>query len=222
MSESTFQIKTFTDMTFGENAFLLSVTNETDTKVGWVIDPGFPPQVRELLSYIEQQNIVLEKIILTHGHIDHIIGLDSVKQIHPQSRVLIGGPDAEMLGDAHKNMSAPFGNPLTVETQADGDLVPGEELSLGQLHWKILDTSGHSPGGRSLYCAEVGLVIVGDALFAGSVGRCDIPGANTEQLLNNIKNNLFSLPEDTVVYSGHGPSTSIGNERKSNPFISDA
>jgi len=222
LSESGLTIKKFVDVSFGENAFVLSTTDQQGAKIGWVVDPSFPPQVRELLSYVEQNEIVLEKVILTHGHIDHIIGLDSVRQAHPDSRILIGGPDAEMLGDAHRNMSAPFGYALTVEARADGDLVPGEELSLGELGWAILDTSGHSPGGRSLYCEQAGIVIVGDALFAGSVGRCDIPGADTEQLLGNIRRHLFSLPEDTVVYCGHGPETTIGNERKSNPFLSDA
>ena len=221
MSDSLLNIETFVEPTFGENAFVVSTADERGETAGWVIDPSFPPQVDQLLKYIREQSIGIEKIILTHGHADHIAGLDRVHQAHPQVRVLIGQGDRSMLADANENLSAPFGMPLELSTPADGDLEPGMLLTLGQTAWQVLDTSGHSPGGRSLYCAPAGLVIVGDALFAGSIGRTDFPGSNHRQLISNIRRHLLTLPDDTAVYSGHGPVTFIGNERKSNPFLSD-
>lgn len=207
--------------TFGENALVVSTTDQQGEAVGWVIDPSFPPQVDQLLKYIGEHGVRIEKIILTHGHADHIAGIDRVHQEHPQAQVLIGQGDRSMLADANVNLSAPFGMPLELSTPADGDLEPGRPLTLGSTEWQVLDTSGHSPGGRSLYCAAAGLVIVGDALFAGSIGRTDFPGSNHRLLISNIRHHLLTLPDDTAVYSGHGPITFIGNERKSNPFLSD-
>ena len=92
---------------------------------------------------------------------------------------------------------------------------------LGSVAWVVLDTSGHSPGGRSLFCTDINVVFTGDALFSGSIGRTDFPGSNHAQLIHNIRENLLSLPDETAVYSGHGPATTIANERKFNPFLSD-
>ncbi|UCD30313.1 MAG: MBL fold metallo-hydrolase [Planctomycetota bacterium] len=221
MSDSLLNIETFVEPNFGENAFVISTTDERGGKVGWVIDPSFPPQVNQLLEYIYQQAIGIEKIILTHGHADHIAGLDYVYQAHREAGVLIGKGDKSMLADANKNLSGPFGMPLVLQTEADEDLEPSMSLILGQTTWKVLDTSGHSPGGRSLYCADAGVVIVGDALFAGSIGRTDFPGSDHQQLIANIRNHLLTLPDEIRVYTGHGPVTFIGNERKSNPYLSD-
>lgn len=208
--------------TFGENAYILSVPDSGDGRIGWVIDPSFPPQTERLLDYLAEQSIVLEKIILTHGHIDHIIGVDAIREAHPQATILLAEPDQPMLQNADLNMSAPFGMPLAIQSRADGDLVPDAELTLGELRWRVLDTSGHSPGGRSLHCPAERAVFVGDALFAGSVGRCDIPGSDYHRLIGNIHKHIMTLPSDTRIYSGHGPKTSVANQRKSNPFLSDA
>lgn len=221
VSESRLHIETFIDHNFGENAYVLSTEDASGGRVGWVIDPSFSPQPENIVHYLQEYHINMGHIMLTHGHIDHIIGLDVVKEACPQAKVLIGPGDAEMLGNAELNMSAPFGQPMTVQARANGELSPGAEHSLGHLRWQVLDTSGHSPGGISLYCATEGVVFVGDALFAGSIGRCDIPGSDLSRLLSNIRHNLFSLPEETVVFCGHGPKTSIGNERKSNPFLTE-
>src|SRR5690606_13659146 len=129
----------------------------------------------------------------------------------------ISREDAPMLADAWLNLSAPFGEPLVLQTSADQDLKPGIKLNLGRFEWTVLDVSGHSPGGRALYCAAAGVVLVGDALFRGSIGRTDFPGCDHPGLIRRIRENLLSLPSETVVYSGHGPVTTIGNERKFNP-----
>jgi len=217
----TLSSESFVEPTFGENAYVLSTRAEGRGRVGWVIDPSFPPQVNQLLRYIAANDINVEKIILTHGHADHIAGLDAVRAAHPAARVYLAAADQPMLYDANKNLSAPFGLPVTTQTRADSDLAPGATLRLGDLEWLILDTSGHSPGGRSLYCQGAGVVISGDALFAGSIGRTDFPGCDHAALIRHIRENLLKLPENTLVYSGHGPPTTIGNERKSNPYVSD-
>jgi glyoxylase-like metal-dependent hydrolase (beta-lactamase superfamily II) len=187
-----------------------------------VIDPGLGKQPEKILEFLADESIRLEKIILTHGHADHIAGVDPVYQAHRDAAVLISKPDHPMLSDAGKNLSGPFGLPLTVEAPVQAGLEPGQTLTLAGQAWTILDVSGHSPGGRALYYAEGHVVFTGDALFAGSIGRTDLPDADHGQLLNNIRSQLLVLPDETRVYSGHGPMTTIGNERKSNPFLSDA
>lgn len=221
MADPNLNIEVFVDQVFGENACVLHAPGADETPVGWIIDPSFPPQVQQLLAYIARHRIQVEKIILTHGHADHIAGLDFAHTAHPEAEVWIARPDEPMLTDADRNLSAPFGLPLVMQTRADHDLAPGLELLLGSFAFRVLDTSGHSPGGRSLYCPAAGLVLAGDALFAGSIGRTDFPGCDHARLIRNIRESLLTLPDDTVVYSGHGPTTRIGIERKSNPFVSE-
>jgi len=221
LTDSVLTIETFTEPSFGENAFVVSATDNDGKKVGFVIDPSFPPAVHKLLSYIATEHILLEKIVLTHGHADHVAGLDIVHTAHPDAAILMAKADQPMLADSYANLSAPFGMAITLQAQATDDLVPDMAFEMGPFTWKVLDTSGHSAGGRSLYCAQAGVVLTGDALFAGSIGRTDFPGSDHHQLIRHIRENLLSLPDATVVYSGHGPTTSVGNERKSNPFLSD-
>lgn len=222
MSDTSLAIETFVEPMFAENAYVVSTTSGNGQRVGWVIDPGLGKQAEQLLAYIQCEQIALEKIILTHGHADHIAGLDAVHAACPQSQVLIAESERTMLTDSQLNLSAPFGFDVILATGADGDLSPGAELVLGQSNWQILDTSGHSPAGRSLYCPSAGVVFTGDALFIGSIGRTDFPGSDHARLIRNIHQHLLKLPAETVVYSGHGPTTTIGNERKSNPFLSEA
>jgi glyoxylase-like metal-dependent hydrolase (beta-lactamase superfamily II) len=213
-------IKVFVEPLFGENAFLVSV-EEQGRRVGWAIDPSFEPYVHELTGYARDNGIDVHRIILTHGHGDHIAGVDAVHRAFPQATLLVAREDEAMLRDADLNLSAPFGVDVTVATPVGEYLTPGMSLALGAVEWQVLDTSGHSPGGRSLYCPAAGLVIVGDALFAGGIGRTDFPGSNHGQLIRNIRQNLFALPGDTVVHSGHGQPTTIEIERKSNPFVAE-
>ena len=123
-----------------------------------------------------------------------------------------------MLGDANLNLSAAFLMNTTAQTP-DQQVRPGDTVSMGEWAWQVLDTSGHTSGGVSYYCAEAGLAIVGDALFAGSIGRSDIPGGDGARLIANIRDHLLCLPDDTRVLPGHGPETDIGTERQTNPFL---
>lgn len=221
MNPDLLTITTFTDPTFGENAYVISLRDTDQVRDAWVIDPGLGGQAEQLLAYTAQAGLTVEKILLTHGHADHMAGVDTVKRAFPDAAILIGAEDEPMLADADLNLSAPFGFDVKLEASASANLNPDDTLELGPLTWKILDTAGHSPGGRSLYCEAARVVFTGDALFAGSIGRTDFPGSDHAQLIRNIREQLLSLPVDTVVYSGHGPKTTIAIERKSNPFLSD-
>ena len=123
-----------------------------------------------------------------------------------------------MRADAEANLSAAFGFDVTA-CGADDLVRPGRSLVLGDFQWAVLDTSGHTPGGVSYYCSQAGVVIVGDALFAKSIGRTDLPGASASRLIRNIQKNLLSLPDQTRVLPGHGPETTIGAEKRTNPFF---
>ena len=112
-----------------------------------------------------------------------------------------------------------MGEGMTTNVTGPLDLPHGATLELDSTRWQVLDTCGHSPGGRSLYCSELGVVFVGDALFAGSIGRVDFPHSNGDQLIRNLREKLMMLPDKTRVISGHGPETTIGHERQTNPFI---
>lgn len=224
MNPPLLTIETFVDTSFGENAYVVS-TLETEvpqpTFVGWVIDPSFSPQVDGLLAYVAERGIRIERIVLTHGHLDHIAGVDAVRKAHPAARVAIARQEHGALASAEENLSEHIGMPLVLQSRPDDDLNPMMDLKLGSLTWRILDVSGHSPGGRALYCPQAGVVFTGDALFAGSIGRTDFPGSDGRRLRANIRGNLYALPPETVVYSGHGPTTTIEIDRKSNPFVTD-
>jgi glyoxylase-like metal-dependent hydrolase (beta-lactamase superfamily II) len=124
--------------------------------------------------------------------------------------------EQHMLTDPHANLSSLFGLNLVLPP-ADRLVSPDETLELGRLTFQALRVAGHSPGGLAYFCAAAGVVFTGDALFAGDIGRTDFPGSSGKTLLDNIRKNLFSLPDDTVVYSGHGPATTIAHERATNP-----
>ncbi len=210
------RIETFVEAMFGENAFLIYVR---DGGACWIVDPSFPPQVEDILSAVRQHELTPAAIVLTHGHADHIGGVEHVIRAYPDCPIWIGTEDDIMLTDADANLSAPFGIRLVAPKAADLKLEHGQQLELDGTTWTVLDTSGHSPGGRSFYCAEAGVVLVGDALFAGSMGRVDFPGSNGQQLMDNIRTHLYALPDETVVYAGHMQTTTIGQEKQTNPFV---
>ena len=182
----------------------------------WVIDPGIAP--RALVSFLTRETIRPGRVVLTHGHCDHIAGIPDLRGSVGPVDVWCPADDAAMLSDATLNLSAPFGLAMTLDPPEEV-FRPGETLTLGETAWAVLDTSGHTPGGVSLYCAAEGVVFAGDALFSGSIGRTDRPGADGARLVRNIREALLTLPAETAVYAGHGPATTIGAERQHNPFL---
>ncbi len=193
------------------NGFLV-----VDGGEAWVVDPGFEPA--PLLERLGGIDATVSRILLTHGHCDHVAGVGAVKERCPDAVITAPAGDAEMPADAMANLSRPFGMDVTAP-RPEALVSPGEELTCGGSAWRVLDTAGHTPGGVSYYCPAEAVAIVGDALFAGGVGRTDLPGASGEQLIANIKQNLLTLPDETSILPGHGPGSTIGIEKAQNPWL---
>lgn len=185
----------------------------------WVVDPA-GMDGGELLRFLRQHRLAPGRVLLTHGHGDHIAGVPELKTAFPSCVVCCPQGDADMLGDPRLNMSAAFGVSIIVNP-ADELVCPGQVMTCGPTEWVVIDTSGHTEGGVSYYCKEAKVVLTGDALFAGSIGRTDVPGGHIGRLLKHIRLNLMSLDEDTRVLCGHGPETTIGHERRTNPFMKE-
>ncbi len=203
-------VETITNGPFVENCFLAA---EESSMRGILIDPGDEPQ--RILQIVQRLGVTVEAIVATHGHIDHVGAVAALKAslgvdfwVHPDDREWVA---------SLRQQCAMFGLPPKDPPEVDHDL--GECVQVGGLTARVLHTPGHSEGGSCLWFEEAGVVFVGDTLFAGSIGRTDLPGGNMNQLLSKIREQLFALPDETVVYCGHGPATTIGREKASNPFL---
>lgn len=192
---------------FETNSYIFA---DIDTKEAALIDPGSDGD-DDIKSGLQRLNLKLNCIINTHGHGDHISSNRKFK-----APVYIHKLDEDFLADAKLNLSATFGftikSPSATRLLEDGDII-----EVGGFKLKVLHTPGHTPGSISLL--SDGVVFTGDALFKGGVGRTDFPYGSNEQLLNSIKNKLLTLDDRTVVYPGHGPSSTIGKEKRENSFI---
>lgn len=182
------------------------------TREAAVIDPGDEPD--KILLALAGLKLKVKYIINTHGHFDHVGGNKKMKEV-TGADLLIHSNDAPMLSYLSKSASA-WG--LNAEDSPPPDLMvkDGDEIKFGEITLKVIHTPGHSPGGISLY--SDGIVFVGDTLFAGSIGRTDFPGGDFETLIASIRKKLFVLGDDVRVLAGHGPETTIGAEKKYNPF----
>lgn len=185
----------------------------------FVVDCGFMPS--EMLDYIEEMETKPEAFVLTHAHLDHIAGLNDARARFPKVPIWIHEAEENWLLDAEANMSALAGFPITAPS-ADRILRDGHALNLAGEKWTVLHTPGHSPGGITLYSEALETAFVGDALFAGSIGRTDFPGASMEVLERSIREKLYTLPRDTKILPGHGPTSTIGLEMDTNPFVKPA
>jgi len=185
----------------------------------WIIDPGLPDQAARIIRHVREKRLQPAAIVLTHAHADHIAGIDEVRESLGELPVYLAKREWRALTDPMENLSGLMGPGFATQVKDPIDLPAGDMLTLEDSKWKILDVSGHSPGGRALYNYELGIVIVGDALFAGSIGRVDFPHSNGQTLMRNIRENLMTLPDETRVLSGHGPETTISRERRTNPFV---
>jgi len=183
------------------------------TKKAVVIDPG--GNVQQILAILARHQLDLEMIINTHGHFDHIGGNKELKEKTGAS-LLVHRLDRSLLIQARET-AAIFGLSASPSPEPTRELVGREQLNVGDLSLRVLHTPGHSRGGICLYTE--GHLFSGDTLFAGSIGRTDLPEGDYSQLIASIREQLLPLPEDTRVYPGHGPSTTIGDEKQHNPFL---
>lgn len=184
-----------------------------ETREAVIIDAG--AEGSRIIRTVETLGLDPKCILITHAHGDHIGANGEVRERF-DIPILAHENEAHMLEDAAANLSLFAGFHVT-SPPADETFAAGETIPFGGRFFKVLDVSGHSPGGSALLIDT--MVFPGDALFRGSVGRTDFPGGSHEQLMRNIMENLMTLPDDTMVYPGHGPSTTIGYERKNNPYL---
>jgi len=202
---------------FGENSYVVARRGDARAVV---IDPGFEPEA--LLTFLEERSLVPEAILLTHGHSDHIAGNASLRQRWPGLPIFVGREDAAKLTDPVGNLSAGFGLPFT-SPPADRLLAEGDRFDLAGLAIEVAEIPGHSRG-HVVYRVDgvrPGLVFAGDVLFREGIGRTDFADGDFRTLADGIRGKLYVLPDDTIVLSGHGPPTTIGHERRHNPFVPD-
>lgn len=195
---------------FGTNSILVwdEVSNEA-----FLVDPG--RQSDELIGDIAELELKVKFIVNTHGHADHIVGNDHYSKLF-DCDIYIHKEDKDMLNSPTLNLSAFMGKDI-ISPLANKMLKDGDTLSIGKTDFKVIHTPGHTKGGISLYHEDI--VISGDTLFAGSIGRTDFPGGSKDDIVKSIHNKLFKLPEETTVIPGHGPITIIKEEMLHNPFV---
>ncbi len=188
------------------------------TKVGAVVDPG--GDLDRIEAAIREQGVTVEKILLTHGHVDHAAGADELRE---RLGVPIEGPHRadKFLLDSLPETAANYGLGAARPVTPDRWLDEGDAVTVGGLAFDILHCPGHSPGSVVFVSRDARFALVGDVVFKGSVGRTDLPGGNHEQLIHAIKEKVLPLGDDVAFIPGHGPTSTLGAERVSNPFLQD-
>lgn len=209
------QIKKFTFNPVQENTFI--VYDETNECV--IIDAGcyFENERQELDRFITENQLNPVHLINTHCHFDHIMGVTHCRDKYQIN--FVTHADEESLVEEAVEHGDLFGIPMEPVDPPDALFQEGDQINFGNSYLQVIEAPGHSPGGVVFYNPEQKILIAGDVLFYGSIGRTDLPGGSFDRLVSNIKTKLLTLPEETVVYCGHGPETTIGFEKKNNPFL---
>jgi hydroxyacylglutathione hydrolase len=206
------EIRTFVAPGFGQNAYIVW-RNGADEAVA--IDPGGAADA--MADAAERAGVRITDIVLTHAHLDHIEGVGRLVErtgapvwLHPDDRQLYAHAPAQ---------AAMFGMSVGALPEPDREIVAGRPLEVAGLRFDVRHVPGHAPGHVILYAADAGCAFVGDVVFAGSIGRTDLPGGDFATLIRGIREHVLTLPDDTTLYTGHGPTTTVGRERSSNPFL---
>ncbi len=209
---STLEIRTFTSAGWDENAYLARGVGQEH---GVAIDPG--GATPELIEVLEREEIALDAILVTHAHVDHVEGVAMLVRatrapvyLHPAERAWY---------ERSAEQGRLFGVHLEAPPPPDHELRGGAVLELGGTRLEVREVPGHAPGHVILYDASAGVAFVGDVVFQGSIGRTDLPGGSHRLLLESIRKAVLTLPDETVLYPGHGPATTVGRERVGNPFL---
>lgn len=216
-------IETFTITPFQQNTRVVVCE---DTKKAICIDPG--EKCDEIVNFVKNNDFELQAVTLTHGHLDHIGGVLALKEVFPEAEILLHKDDEDLYYSLPQqplfmglspHQLKPMGLDYDDPPKLTRNWQDGEVYKVGNLNFKILHCPGHTRGHIVLAEETEKKVFVGDCLFEGSIGRTDLPGGNYEQLIDSINRNILSLGDDFTVYSGHGRETTIGREKKTNPFL---
>jgi hydroxyacylglutathione hydrolase len=208
------RIRTLVLGAYQTNSYVLRSDDASSECV--VVDTGLSAET--LTAFLQTKSLTPKALILTHGHGDHIAGVPELLALWPDMLIYAHQLEADVLLDPNLNLTTMTGTPMTL----DGEIhyvVQDQIIEAGGITLKALHTPGHTQGGMSLYGEEKGVVFAGDTLFADSVGRTDFPGGSQTVLIQSIRDQLFVLPDDTRVYPGHGPSSTIGHEKQHNPYV---
>jgi glyoxylase-like metal-dependent hydrolase (beta-lactamase superfamily II) len=209
------EIAIFTFNPFAENTYILY----DDSKECMIIDPGCSnlDEQEQLVNFIESNSLRPVKLINTHCHIDHVLGNRFISEKY--SLPLISHKGESGVLAMQPQISTMYGIPYDPSPNISEFLEDGDYVLFGNTALEVLFTPGHSPASISFYNKEIGVVIGGDVLFQGSIGRTDLPGGDFDTLASSIREKLYTLPDAVLVYCGHGPSTTIGEEKRTNPFV---
>ena len=199
---------------FEENGYIANVPGHNNAVV---FDPG--SDVDKFFDYLSKNKLLVEAICLTHAHPDHIAGVSALKNAFPKAEICIGINEADALTNSNLNLSALLGFEI-ISPPSDRTFKDGENAKIAGIEFNIQEITGHSPGHIAYITKDSKFhVFGGDILFRDSIGRCDFPGGDFNTLVSGIKQKLLILPADTKVYPGHGPTTTIGEESRNNPFL---
>lgn len=216
-NDTDMEIKRFEFNFFGENTYVIW---DASSQEAAIVDPGMvnPEETDLIEDLIATHRLSVRYILLTHAHVDHTFGIDILKDKY-HAPVLAHKADLP-LGQMRGQQAEMFHLPIKLgPVEIDRFISASTHLQLGNERIEVIETPGHSPGGVCYYVPESSFILTGDTLFQGSIGRTDLPGGNHNTLLRSISTGLFNLPDNTVVYPGHGPATTIGKEKRTNPFF---